>query len=52
MDFDIEDSYIVEHGEDFVLSEDQFRKLVESKFKRNNVLYLLDKERERKENLS
>jgi hypothetical protein len=52
MKFDIEDSYKVEHSEGFVLTEDQFKKLIESKVERNKALYSLDKVRERRENLS
>jgi hypothetical protein len=52
MKFDIEDSYKVEHNEGFVLTEDQFKKLIESKVERNKTLYSLDKVRERRENLS
>ena len=35
MDQEIDDSYVVEHGEDFVLDKEQFRKLIEAKFSRN-----------------
>ncbi len=52
MEFDIEDSYTVEHSEGFVLTDDQFKKLIESKVERNKTLYSLEKVRERKENLS
>ena len=52
MDFNIEDSYKVEHSEGFVLTEEQFKKLIESKVERNKTLYSLDKVRERRENLS
>jgi len=52
MEFDIEDSYKVEHSEGFVLTDDQFKKLIESKVERNKALYSLDKVRERKEKLS
>ncbi len=50
LEFEIDDNYKVEHGEGFVLDEDQLRKLIESKFQRNNALHLLCKEQERKLN--
>ena len=30
-----DDNYVVEHGENFSLDKDQFRKLIEAKFSRN-----------------
>ena len=30
-----DDNYVVEHGENFNLNKDQFRKLIEAKFNRN-----------------
>lgn len=35
IDLEVIDNYVVEHGEDFSLNEDQLRKLIESKFARN-----------------
>ena len=52
MEFDLDDSYKVEHSEGFVLTEEQFKKLIESKVQRNTALYSLDKVRERKQDLS
>jgi len=46
MDQEIDDNYVVEHGENFNLNKEQLRKLIEAKFKRNNVLYRLQKQRE------
>jgi hypothetical protein len=34
MDLDVDDNYKVEHGDDFDLTKEQFRKLIESKVKR------------------
>ncbi len=52
MEFDTEDIYKVEHSEGFILTDEQFKKLIESKVERNKALYSLDKVRERRENLS
>ena len=52
MEYEIDDDYKVEHSEGFVLTEEQFKKLIESKVKRNTFFYSLDKVRERKEDLS
>jgi hypothetical protein len=41
-----DDKYVVEHDDNFVLDKEQLRKLIEAKFKRNNVLHRLNKERE------
>ena len=46
MDRDFENLYKVEHNENFELTEDQFRKLIEAKFARNGVMYKLVEERE------
>jgi len=44
MDLEVDDNYVVEHEEDFRLNEDQFRKLIQSKFERNKRYALqLDK---------
>jgi len=34
MDLDVDDKYFVEHGANFDLNKDQFRKLIESKVNR------------------
>ncbi len=41
-------NFTVEHGEDYVLTPEQFRKLIEQKFERNNIMYRLPKQRESK----
>ena len=46
MDLEVDDNYVVEHDENFVLNAEQTRKLIEAKFRRNNVLYRLQKQRE------
>jgi hypothetical protein len=38
MDLDVDDNYKVEHGDDFDLTKEQFRKLIESKVKRYEQL--------------
>ena len=43
-----DDNYVVEHGENFVLNEEQFRKLIESKFSRSRQYAIQAKERESK----
>lgn len=43
---DDNDFYVVEHSEDFVLTDEQFRKLITQKFERNNIMHRLSKERE------
>ena len=40
------DDYKVEHSEDYVLTDEQFRKLITQKFERNNIMHRLSKERE------
>jgi hypothetical protein len=44
---DIEDIYKVEHNEDYVLTDEQFRKLIVQKFERNGFDIQDVKERER-----
>lgn len=41
-----DDNYVVEHGEDFVLDKEQFRKLIEAKFSRNRQYAIQLDERE------
>ena len=43
---DDNDFYVVEHEEDYVLTDEQFRKLITQKFERNKLLHKLSKERE------
>lgn len=52
MEFEIDDDYKVEHSEGFVLTEDQYRKLIEEKVERYKILYMLDKVRECKDKLA
>ena len=47
METDININYKVEHNENFELTEEQVRKLIEAKFARNGVLHKLVEERER-----
>ena len=35
MDLEVDDNYVVEHEDDFRLTAEQFRKLIESKVNRN-----------------
>ena len=35
MNQEVDDNYVVEHDENFELSKEQFRKLIEAKFARN-----------------
>jgi hypothetical protein len=46
MDQEIDDNYKVEHGENFDLTKEQFRKLIEAKVKRNENFAKLDYKRE------
>ena len=46
MDLEVDDNYVVEHGEDFVLNKEQFRKLIEAKFSRSRQYARQTKERE------
>ena len=46
MDQEIDDNYVVEHGEDFVLDKEQLRKLIEAKFSRNRRYARQSNERE------
>ena len=46
MDLEVDDNYVVEHGENFELSQDQFRKLIENKFSRSRQYAKQQKERE------
>ena len=48
MDQEVDDNYVVEHGEDFVLNQEQFRKLIEAKFRRNHRFAQQSNERESK----
>ena len=36
IDLEVIDNYVVEHGENFSLNAEQFRKLIEAKFARNS----------------
>lgn len=44
---DTEDIYKVEHNEDYVLTEEQFRKLIIQKFERNGFVVRNLEQRER-----
>jgi hypothetical protein len=46
MDLEIDDSYKVEHEDNFNLTPEQFRKLIEAKVKRNENFARLDYKRE------
>jgi hypothetical protein len=46
LDTDIEDSYTVEHDENYVMTSEQLRRLIWEKFERNNVLHQLEGKRE------
>ena len=46
MDQEIDDNYVVEHEENFVLNKEQFRKLIEAKFSRSRQYARQSKERE------
>jgi parvulin-like peptidyl-prolyl isomerase len=46
MDQEIDDSYKVEHGDNFDLTKEQFRKLIEAKIKRNENFARLNSKRE------
>ena len=35
MDLEIDDKYVVEHDENYVMTSEQFRKLIDSKVRRN-----------------
>jgi hypothetical protein len=35
MDQEVDDNYVVEHGDNFNLNKEQLRKLIEAKFNRN-----------------
>lgn len=47
MDQEVDDNYVVEHGEDFSLDKDQVRKLIEAKFNRNKHFARQSKPQER-----
>ena len=47
MDLEVLDDYVVEHNDNFELTADQVRKLLEQKFARNVVMQRLYKPRER-----
>jgi hypothetical protein len=36
MDLEVDDNYVVEHDENYVMNEEQVRRLIRSKFVRNN----------------
>ena len=46
MDIEIDDNYVVEHGENYVMTQEQVTKLIWEKFERNNVLHRLVDKRE------
>ena len=46
MDLEIDDNYVVEHGENYVMTQEQVTKLIWEKFERNNVLHRLVGKRE------
>jgi parvulin-like peptidyl-prolyl isomerase len=46
MDLEVDDSYKVEHNENFEMNKEQFRKLIEDKFTRNGKYARLIKPRE------
>jgi hypothetical protein len=46
MDLDLDDDYKVEHDDNFVLTVDQVRKLIDAKFERNGRLAELIQMRE------
>ena len=52
MDTEIDDFYKVEHGENFVLNEEQLRKLIWDKFERNKTVQQRLEERERRVKLA
>ena len=46
MDFDLVDDYKVEHSDNYVLTAEQLKKLIEAKFERNGQLAKLIQLRE------
>ena len=46
MDLEIDDNYKVEHDANFVLNDEQLRKLISEKFKRNSQFAIQVKQRE------
>jgi hypothetical protein len=46
LDIDVSDNYKVEHGENFDLTKEQFRKLIEAKVKRNENFAKINFKRE------
>jgi hypothetical protein len=46
MDQEVDDNYKVEHEDNFNLTKEQFRKLIEAKVKRNESFAKLDYKRE------
>ena len=46
LELDVSDNYVVEHGENFSLNAEQFRKLIEAKFARNTQYAIQLEQRE------